>query len=102
MRPRLGSRLQSVSGASLAGLAAMPLPGKIALGFLVLLAAAAAAAPLLAPHDPLTTGAPVQPPGAEHWFGTDRIGRDVFSRVLHGARSSLLIGLIATLCALLA
>lgn len=35
------------------------------------------------------------PPGAEHWFGTDRLGRDVFTRVLHGARYSLLIGLAA-------
>ena len=100
MRPKLGSRLQSVSGASLSGLATLPLPSKIALGFLVLLALAAAAAPLVSVHDPLATGAPVQAPSGEHWFGTDRIGRDVFSRIIHGARSSLVIGLAATAGAL--
>src|SRR5690625_3682713 len=96
MRPKLGSRLQSVSGASLGGLATLPLPSKIALGLLVLLALAAVAAPLASPHDPLSTGVPVQAPSGEHWFGTDRIGRDVFSRILHGTRSSLVIGLAAT------
>jgi len=35
-------------------------------------------------------------PSAEHWFGTDRLGRDVFSRVVHGARYSILIGIAAT------
>ena len=100
MRPKLGSRLQSVSGASLGGLATLPLPSKIALGLLVLLALAAVAAPLASPHDPLSTGVPVQAPSGEHWFGTDRIGRDVFSRILHGTRSSLVIGLAATAGAL--
>ena len=102
MRPKLGSRLQSVSGASLRGLAGLPLPSKIALGFLVLLALAAAAAPIASPYDPLATGAPVQAPSTEHWFGTDRIGRDVFSRVIYGARASLIIGLAATGGALVA
>src|SRR5690625_3710282 len=83
MRPKLGSRLQSVSGASLGGLATLPLPISLA-----------------SPHDPLSTGVPVQAPSGEHWFGTDRIGRDVFSRILHGTRSSLVIGLAATAGAL--
>lgn len=38
----------------------------------------------------------LQPPSAEHWFGTDGYGRDIFARVIHGARVSLLIGLGAT------
>ncbi|ASN38177.1 peptide ABC transporter permease [Arthrobacter sp. 7749] len=39
-------------------------------------------------------------PGAAHWFGTDESGRDVYSRVIHGARSSLLIGFLATVIGL--
>lgn len=41
-------------------------------------------------------------PSAEHWFGTDGYGRDLFARVLHGGRRSLAIGLTATAGALLA
>ncbi|MFD4176188.1 dipeptide/oligopeptide/nickel ABC transporter permease/ATP-binding protein [Streptomyces anulatus] len=74
---------------------ALPLTSRIALGILLLVSAAAVFAPLIAP-DPLATGTPVQAPGTEHWFGTDRVGRDIFSRVVHGARYSLVIGLGAT------
>ena len=102
MRPTLGSRLQSVSGSPLAPFTALPLPSRIAVVFLALLGLLAVAAPLVAPHGPLTTGTPVQPPGADHWMGTDAIGRDIFSRVAHGARSSLVIGLAATAGALVA
>ncbi|GGQ11585.1 dipeptide/oligopeptide/nickel ABC transporter permease/ATP-binding protein [Streptosporangium pseudovulgare] len=52
--------------------------------------------------DPLATGVPATPPGTDHWFGTDRAGRDIFARIAHGARSSLLIGLGATAVAVLA
>ncbi|WP_448320085.1 dipeptide/oligopeptide/nickel ABC transporter permease/ATP-binding protein [Streptomyces sp. CO7] len=76
-------------------------PSRIALVILVVVALGAVFAPLLT-QDPLATGAPAQPPGAEHWFGTDRAGRDVFARVVHGARYSLVIGLGATLLALVA
>jgi peptide/nickel transport system permease protein len=63
---------------------------------LVLILIAAAAAPLLAPYPADGTYAthPVQsltPPGSAHWFGTDGVGRDVLSRVLYGARTSLTI-----------
>jgi peptide/nickel transport system permease protein len=37
-----------------------------------------------------------QPPSAEHWFGTDAFGRDVFSRIVYGARLSLFLGLVST------
>ena len=102
MRPKLGSRLQSVSGRPLAPFTALPWTSRLAVLFLALLAVLAVFAPLVSPHGPLTTGTPVQPPSGEHWMGTDAIGRDIFSRVAYGARSSLLIGLAATIGALLA
>jgi ABC-type glutathione transport system ATPase component/ABC-type dipeptide/oligopeptide/nickel transport system permease subunit len=48
------------------------------------------------PYDPEHAGAErLLPPGAEHWFGTDRFGRDVFSQVMTGAQITLLVGLVA-------
>ena len=44
---------------------------------------------------------PLQGPSAEHWFGTDEIGRDVFTRVIHGGRTSMGIGLGAAIFALI-
>ncbi|MDR2257111.1 MAG: dipeptide/oligopeptide/nickel ABC transporter permease/ATP-binding protein [Arthrobacter sp.] len=89
MRSKLADRL------SRPGIAfrSMPWGSKLSLLFLVLIALAAIFAPLLAPHDPLATGVPAQKPSAEHLFGTDRLGRDILSRLLYGARTSLLIGL---------
>ncbi len=56
----------------------------------------AAAAPLLAPHDPLaqTLELRLLPPQDEYPLGLDQLGRDIYSRVLYGARLSLLIGLV--------
>jgi peptide/nickel transport system permease protein len=71
----------------------------IGAGILLALATCAVLAPLIA-TDPLRH-APVDRlklPGAEFWFGTDRYGRDIFSRVVYGARVSLIVGLaVATL-----
>lgn len=78
----------------------LPLASRVSLGVLLAIVLCAVFAPLLT-QNPLTTGTPVQAPGAEHWFGTDRAGRDVFARVVHGSRYSLLIGLGATALALL-
>ncbi|SEQ97630.1 dipeptide/oligopeptide/nickel ABC transporter permease/ATP-binding protein [Streptomyces radiopugnans] len=77
----------------------LPVPSKVALGVLAVVVLGAVFAPLLT-QDPLATGTPAQPPGADHWFGTDRAGRDIFARVVHGARYSLVIGLGATFLAL--
>ncbi|MFI8307043.1 dipeptide/oligopeptide/nickel ABC transporter permease/ATP-binding protein [Streptomyces sp. NPDC085927] len=77
----------------------LPVPSRIALGVLLVVVLGAVFAPLLT-QDPLATGIPAQAPGADHWFGTDRAGRDVFARVVHGARYSLVIGLGATFLAL--
>jgi len=53
--------------------------------------------PYLVPYDPLNTGVgpPLQPPSAAHWFGTDQLGRDVFSRVVVATRLDLLISVSA-------
>ena len=58
-------------------------------------------APLLTSHDPVKIDlrAMLQAPSAEHWFGTDRTGRDVFARVLYGGRISILVGLGSALLA---
>jgi peptide/nickel transport system permease protein len=50
--------------------------------------------PQLAPRDPafIELAARLQPPSAQHFFGTDELGRDIFSRILYGARISMLVG----------
>ena len=60
---------------------------------LLLLLVCAAAAPLIAPHDPYAIAplARLRPPDAQHWFGTDEVGRDLFSRIVYGTRYFLLI-----------
>ena len=80
---------------------ALPVTSRVALCVLIFVVLGAVLAPLLT-QDPLTTGTPVQAPSADHWFGTDRAGRDVFARVVHGSRYSLVIGLGATALALVA
>ena len=59
----------------------------------LLLVVLAAAAPLVATHHPLATdlAARLKPPSAEHWFGTDQLGRDIFSRIVYGSRITLTI-----------
>jgi len=67
-------------------------------GFLLLVVAfLAVAAPLLGTVDPraISTADRLKPPSAEHWFGTDMLGRDLYSRVLYGGRISLSIGVSA-------
>ena len=53
----------------------------------------AALAPFIAPYSPIESnlGNRLAPPSAAHWMGTDELGRDIFSRVIHGARITLLI-----------
>lgn len=74
----------------------------VALAFLALVAGVALFPALLATHDPLQTEVreALLPPSAEHLFGTDQSGRDVFSRVVYGAGPSVGIGLLATSLAL--
>lgn len=64
-------------------------------GFLLLIVLLIVAAPLFTTHDPNLVDPlnRLQPPSAEHPLGTDRLGRDVFSRVFYGGRPSLIVGL---------
>ncbi len=64
---------------------------------IVVIVLAAVFAPLLAPSDPLATDLAQQalPPGAHHLLGTDKLGRDIFSRIVYGARTSITIGFVA-------
>src|SRR5205085_3830946 len=68
-------------------------------GFVVL----AVFAGWIAPQDPIATSwsAIRKPPSAEHWFGSDEIGRDVFSRVIWGTRASMLAGVVSVSISLL-
>jgi ABC-type dipeptide/oligopeptide/nickel transport system permease subunit len=72
----------------------LALPGMIV--FFVI-ALAGLFAPLIAPYSPEATDLAnvMSPPSAQHWFGTDELGRDLFTRILFGARISLLEGLLS-------
>ena len=85
-----GARFRALSTAS-----------KISLLFLVFVALVAVFAPWVATHDPLEVIARMRAPSAEYWFGTDRLGRDIFSRIVYGAQTSLFIGLGAVACAII-
>lgn len=78
------------------------MPGKIGSSLIIFVALVAVFAPLIAPHDPIAIDVAnrLQPPSAAHLFGTDETGRDVFSRVLYGARIDLRVGIIAVAIAL--
>jgi len=69
----------------------------VGLALVALFVAIALLAPWISPYDPLATSwsAVRKAPTWQHWFGTDDIGRDVLSRVIHGARISLWVGLLA-------
>lgn len=64
----------------------------LAFGLFAFLIICAVFGPSIVPYDPLQTNAAValQPPSWDHWFGTDQIGRDVFSRVIVATRLSLI------------
>lgn len=68
------------------------------LAVLAVLILLAVLAPWISPYSPTKpTGKFSQPPSAEHWLGTDKIGRDMLSRILYAMRVSLLVGFLATL-----
>jgi peptide/nickel transport system permease protein len=92
------------SGAAYAGTVLKHLAGNPASGFglvvVALLIVMAVFAPLIATHDPYAQNlmATLQPPSLAHFFGTDEVGRDVFSRIVYGSRITLtIIALVAVI-----
>lgn len=74
--------------------------GAIIVGLFVLIATLA---PLLAPHDPFQTSFSTvrKPPSAQFWLGTDELGRDLLSRMIYGARTSLMAGGVSVIIAVI-
>lgn len=74
----------------------------VGLALLAAIVLVASLAPVIAPHDPLTQDIVNQflPPSSEFWLGTDSYGRDVLSRIIYGARISLIVGLLSILIAM--
>lgn len=68
---------------------------------IILMCLAAILAPVLTAHDPnaIDLGSRLLPPSAAHFFGTDEVGRDLFSRVLYGARQSIGVGIFVAFVA---
>ena len=68
----------------------------LALALIAVFALCALLAPVIAPYDPLAQelGQRLRPPSPDHWLGTDSLGRDIASRILYGARISLIIGVV--------
>ncbi len=85
---------------------ASELPPTAMLGgaFALVLIVMAIAPQVFAPYPPLDIyiGPAAAPPSADHWFGTDELGRDVFSRVIWGSRVSVTVGLLSSLLSLIA
>ena len=69
----------------------------VALGIILLLVLLAILAPSIAPYDPTkqSWAAVRKAPSALYWFGTDEVGRDILSRIIYGARASLMAGVIS-------
>lgn len=72
---------------------------RVGLAIIAVLCFIAIFAPVLAPFDPYDQDLyrVLAPPSAVHWLGTDNLGRDLFSRILYGARVSLFVGIVSSL-----
>ncbi|WP_049562715.1 dipeptide/oligopeptide/nickel ABC transporter permease/ATP-binding protein [Nonomuraea sp. SBT364] len=92
MRRGLAERLSRPG----AGFRRLPPLSWVAVGIVVVVVLAALFAPLIAPHSPYFQATTGGGPSAEHWMGLDSANRDILSRLLYGARWSLIIGLGAT------
>ncbi|GHC35585.1 hypothetical protein GCM10007291_41200 [Gemmobacter nanjingensis] len=74
----------------------------LGLGFVLLLVLGAIFAPWISPHDPYRVALDEQllPASTTYWLGTDNFGRDVLTRILYGARISLVVGIVPSLISL--
>ena len=97
------SRMQASAGRGYRMAVALMRNPLAVVGALILLAllVTAAFAPWIAPYGPLgqDLGARLLPPSAAHWMGTDELGRDIFSRVVYGARITLMIVVLVAVIA---
>lgn len=77
-------------------------PAMIGLGIILTFVALAILAPVISPYDPNAQNLAdsIQGPSGEHWLGTDQLGRDIATRLMYGARISLMIGVAAVLIGL--
>lgn len=94
--PREDLRAPSMARLTARRLVRNPL-GRIGLVLLTIIIAVGVLAPVLAPYDPIAQlrGDELQGPSARHLLGTDELGRDLLSRIIHGTRISLIVGLVA-------
>jgi peptide/nickel transport system permease protein len=74
-------------------------PGRVGFALTLLLVLVALAAPMISRYDPVAQNLPARlsPPSAAHWMGTDELGRDVWSRIVYGARVSMLVSICVVL-----
>jgi ABC-type dipeptide/oligopeptide/nickel transport system permease subunit len=77
-------------------------PAMLGLGIIVTFVVLAVLAPVISPYDPndQDLAAAIQGPSGSHWLGTDQLGRDIATRLMYGARISLMIGVLAVLIGL--
>jgi ABC-type dipeptide/oligopeptide/nickel transport system permease subunit len=77
-------------------------PAMIGLGIITTFVVLAVLAPLISPYDPNAQSLreAIQGPSGSHWLGTDQLGRDIATRLMYGARISLMIGVLAVLIGL--
>jgi peptide/nickel transport system permease protein len=94
---RAGANVQGWGGSFFFTLRRHPL-GALGLIIVTVFVLTAIFAPFLATHDPLSTNpaASLAPPRAENWLGADFMGRDMWSRIIYGARISLIVGIAST------
>jgi peptide/nickel transport system permease protein len=97
------STLAVASPRRLQWIAAGGWPLRVGLVGFALIAVLALLAPWITPYDPTALGLAdgLQPPNSAHWFGTDQLGRDILTRVLHAARTDLQIGTVGVIVPLI-